>query len=347
MINLKVPYKSQWDADANKTANDCGAASVAMILNYYGENVTTNDVFDKTGAGLGLISIAQIEKAIKSFGYTTKRIVQSTPEVLKSYLDKDIPVIALVHYGSLKSTQDKNFKGGHFFVVVGYRDDGYFVNDPNFKGSLRADGDHHFYTKSEFEKAWSDASLDGNQARSFQIINRKKESMPEKDALTECLSQHKKLVSEADKKDQAIKGLEAEVLQKETEISGLKTSIEEKETENTTLGKQVSAYKGEVTKKEAQITELQTQVADLQKDSQKDVAGETSKESMRLLVSGIVGTAVTYLYSQYPVLGQIGVEQSVAVATVVAFIFRLADKAVHTIGKNIGSEQLKAGLMRF
>lgn len=174
-----------------------------------------------------------------------------------------------------------------------------------------------------------------------------KEDMPEKDALTECLSQHKKLVSEADKKDQAIKGLEAEVLQKETEISGLKTSIEEKETENTTLGKQVSAYKGEVTKKEAQITELQTQVADLQKDSQKDVAGETSKESMRLLVSGIVGTAVTYLYSQYPVLGQIGVEQSVAVATVVAFIFRIADKAVHTIGKNIGNGALKAGLMRF
>lgn len=172
-------------------------------------------------------------------------------------------------------------------------------------------------------------------------------TMPEKDALTECLAQHKKLVSEADKKDQAIKGLETEVLQKETEITGLKTSLEEKETENTTLGKQVSAYKGEVTKKEAQITELQTQVADLQKDSQKDVAGETSKESMRLLVSGIVGTAVTYLYSQYPVLGQIGVEQSVAVATVVAFIFRIADKAVHTIGKNIGNGALKAGLMRF
>ena len=174
-----------------------------------------------------------------------------------------------------------------------------------------------------------------------------KETMPEKDALTECLSQHKKLVSEADKKDKAIKGLETEVSKKETEIKGLKTSLEEKETENTTLGKQVSAYKGEVTKKEAQITELQTQVADLQKDSQKDVAGETSKESMRLLVSGIVGTAVTYLYSQYPVLGQIGVEQSVAVVTVVAFIFRLADKAIHTIGKNIGNDTLKSGLIRF
>lgn len=171
--NLLVPYKSQWDSDADKTGNDCGPASIAMILNYFGENLTTNQVFDKTGADQGLISVSQMQKAISAFGYSSMRKLSQTPVLLKSYIDQNLPVIALVHYGSLNSVQDKAFKGGHFFVVVGYRDDGYFVNDPNFKGSLRFQGDHHFFTKAEFEKAWQDCTLDGNQPNSLIVINRK------------------------------------------------------------------------------------------------------------------------------------------------------------------------------
>jgi hypothetical protein len=176
---------------------------------------------------------------------------------------------------------------------------------------------------------------------------RKKETMPVKNELTECLAQHAKLVDEANKKDKTISGLEAEVSQKETKISELQASLEEKEGEIATLNKQVAAHKGEVTKKDTEITNLNTQIAQLKAESKKDVAGETSKESMRLLVSGAVGTAVTYLYSQYPFLGQLGIEESVAVAAIVGYLFRIADKAVHTIGKNIGSDALKAGLMRF
>lgn len=172
--NLPVAYKSQWDSDATQTQNDCGPASIAMILNFYGENLTTNQVFEKTGAGSGLIGIDEMVKAIQAFGYTCFRKTQSSVAELKSYLDQGLPVIALVHYGSLGATvQDKKFKGGHFFVVVGYRDDGYFVNDPNFWEPLRKDGDHHFYPKADFEKAWNDANLDGNQVRSFQVINKK------------------------------------------------------------------------------------------------------------------------------------------------------------------------------
>lgn len=174
-----------------------------------------------------------------------------------------------------------------------------------------------------------------------------KESMPKKDALTECLAQHSKLVTEAAQKDKTIKGLEEEVLKKETKIGELQAALEEKETEISTLNKQVAAFKGEVTKKDTLIESLNTEITQLKSESQKDVAGETSKESMRLLVSGAVGAAVTYLYTRYPFLGQLGVEESVAVAAIVGYIFRIADKAVHTIGKNLGSDSLKGGLMRF
>jgi len=75
----------------------------------------------------------------------------------------------------------------------------------------------------------------------FELI-KGETSMPGTDPLKECLSQHAKLVTEATKK--------------ETEIKGLKASLEETSDQITTLGKQVSAYKGEVTKKENEIIEL-------------------------------------------------------------------------------------------
>lgn len=176
--NLPVPYKSQWDDDARGTANDCGPSSISMILNYYGEQTTTDQIYKATGAGLGLITIAQMQKAITSHGYDSQFKQNVSIEELKGLLDKNIPVIALVHYGSLNSVQDKTYKSGHFFVVVGYRSDGYYVNDPNFKGEFRAHGDHHFFTKDEFEKAWSDCYLDKNPNNSILIIVKRPVATP-------------------------------------------------------------------------------------------------------------------------------------------------------------------------
>lgn len=169
-VNLPVPFKSQWDSDAEATRNDCGPASIAMVLNHLGIKASTDAVFAKTGAGLGLITVAQLQKAITAYGLRSEFLTNCTPEKLKELLEQGIAPIALVHYGSLKSTQDKEFKGGHFFTVVGYRDDGYFVNDPNFKEQYRSDGDHHNYTKEEFEKSWSDCHLDGNPDNCLLII---------------------------------------------------------------------------------------------------------------------------------------------------------------------------------
>lgn len=172
--NLPVLYKSQWDQDARMTANDCGPASIAMVLNYYGHPVTTDEVYARTGAGNGIINFPQMFKAISSYGFEYQHTKNSTPEQLKKYIDQGLPVIALVRYGSLKSVQNTNYKSGHFFTVVGYRNDGYFVNDPNFWGNSRSNGDHHFYSKEEFEQAWlRDNSLDQNPNGSLIVISPK------------------------------------------------------------------------------------------------------------------------------------------------------------------------------
>lgn len=172
--NLSVPYLSQWDQTAVLSNNDCGAAAVAMILNYYGENLTVDQVQQKTGSSGGLVTIEQLQKAITACGYSSEVYTGQTFDNLKNFLTRGLPVVALVHYGSLTSTQDKQFKGGHFFDVVGYRsDNSVYVNDPNFKDALRKDGDHHVYTFQEFMAAWGSCNQDGNPNNTLVVISKK------------------------------------------------------------------------------------------------------------------------------------------------------------------------------
>lgn len=222
-VNLKVPYKSQWDADAKGTQNDCGPASVAMILGYFGLAVTTDAVYEKTGAGAGLIGIAQMEKAIKALGYTTYRKVQSSLDEIRKVLDSGLPVIALVHYGSMGSGRQDDYTGAHFLVVRGYKDGGFYLNDPNFWDSMRSKGENWFIAESTFLKAWNDAAKDGNQARSFQVINPKAGQTPGGGSMgTElevCLVDRKKFW---DERDAAL----AELTTAKTKIEELKADVD-------------------------------------------------------------------------------------------------------------------------
>lgn len=172
MINLPVIYSSQWDPDASEDhADDCGPTCIKMILNFYGGNYTINQIFEKTGATAGqLITFAQMFNAINSCGFKYEYLTGQTPQKLQSLLDKGVLAIALVHYGNLSSRQDQRYQGAHFVTPVGYRDDGYFVNDPDFWGSFRQDGDHHFFTKTDFETAWGNCKLDGNPNNSLLVI---------------------------------------------------------------------------------------------------------------------------------------------------------------------------------
>lgn len=186
-INRSVPYTSQWDDEASDIRDDCGSASIDMILSYYGENYTVNDIVKRTGVLTGLVSVSALMKAIKSYGFNCEYLRGCTPDFLKSLLVKNIIPIALVHYGDLSSRQDQNFKGGHFFVPVGFRNGSYFVNDPDFWGAYRKDGDHHNYISSEFEKAWGNCHLDQNPDNTLLVIYPKnyQETSPSEPQITD------------------------------------------------------------------------------------------------------------------------------------------------------------------
>lgn len=179
--NLSVPYISQWDNIASASKNDCGSVSLTGILNFYGETLTPDQVFEKTGAGPGFITLPQLAKAAAYYGYKCEAFTNGTPDAIKGFISQGIPVITVVHYGLLSSRQDINFSGPHIYLTVGFRPDGYFVNDPDFWGQFRKDGDHHFYTTADFENAWEQSALDGNIRNTYMVVYPKKQAIADTD----------------------------------------------------------------------------------------------------------------------------------------------------------------------
>jgi len=170
VVNLSVPYHSQDDQDDHDSPNTCGPTAVAMVMDLLGEAHSGNEVFVKTGAGQGVITVQQILNAIQSFGFKCEYKTGLQFSDLQELLQEGLPPIVLVKAKYLTSREDQGYNNGHFLVLDGYRADGVTVNDPDFYGTLRPQGDHHFYTMSEFMNAWSNCHEDSNPDCSAIVI---------------------------------------------------------------------------------------------------------------------------------------------------------------------------------
>lgn len=164
-----IPYKSQYDADADEFRNDCGPACLAMMLAGYGLSVSTNAVYRKTGTRAhGYVSIGNLMRAAQSYGHTMDFKHSWTLEQLQAKLSEGRPVMALVHYGvwsKLKggaATQSR-FEGPHFVLVVGFDDEYIYVNDPLWKEERRIEGFRKAWTHQEFMVAWGSCHKDNNR----------------------------------------------------------------------------------------------------------------------------------------------------------------------------------------
>lgn len=167
-----IPYKSQYDPDAEEFRNDCGPACLAMVLNGFGINVSTNAVFRKTGAKANnYVSVSQLMRASLSYGLPFDYFYAWTIDKLKAAVQDGTPVIALVHYGAWSqinpgiSTQN-TFQGPHFVVVLGFDDQYIYVNDPLWKAERRAEGYRKAWTYEQFDAAWGSNHEDRNRDRS-------------------------------------------------------------------------------------------------------------------------------------------------------------------------------------
>ena len=118
----------------------CGPASLASVMNYWGVHVTPDDIAKEiySKSARGTLNIDMIIYAQKK-GLTSNQYKGSI-EDLKKNIVSGYPIIVLVDYGiSL-------LKVHHFMVVIGYNDYGIIVNSGNEKENLISD--------NEFQKSW-------------------------------------------------------------------------------------------------------------------------------------------------------------------------------------------------
>jgi hypothetical protein len=84
--------------------------------------------------------------------------------------------------------------------------------------------------------------------------------------------------------------------------------------------------------KEKKLAELEAQVAVDPKSPNK----ESLKEAIRYLVSVLIAMGVTWVYKQYPFLGELQPDQTVIVIATTTVVVRAMDKWLYQFEKNKG-----------
>ncbi len=118
-VQLDVPYRTQSDLhpDSNRNSQDCGPASLSMMMAWAGVDTTVDAVSEEMGLiGDNFSHFRDIERTARGFDFkpATRQSFQLT-DVLASLI-QGYPVLSLVYYHVLKPGK----LYGHFLVPVGY-----------------------------------------------------------------------------------------------------------------------------------------------------------------------------------------------------------------------------------
>jgi predicted double-glycine peptidase len=159
---LSVPYVSQLGSDADAHANDCGAASAAMLLAAYQKSSITPDEFytQFNISGDPYLSVTQIRSAMQKMGLLTEfRAGLSVPDLF-NLVATGKPAIVLIRYKVLfeAGLTEKSFQGPHFAVVVGIDPKYVYMHDPLYSDPIM--GEAHPYPLETFWQAWKAVAID-------------------------------------------------------------------------------------------------------------------------------------------------------------------------------------------
>lgn len=168
-VLLEVPYRSQLDGSPYAGSN-CGPASLGMVLEAYGVDVSTvklralvNDLqgtWDVFDSGTAIENIAGIARRYE----LRPTLRRWTLDEVRASLDAGVPIVAQVWYPALPGRRDESYRGDHFIVLIGYRGDTFFEHDPiHVRGgpgvAIRAEQLELAWTKGDLP--WSGVALAG------------------------------------------------------------------------------------------------------------------------------------------------------------------------------------------
>jgi len=123
-----------------QTSYQCGPASLAGVLNYWGVKVTTDEIAGEiySASARGTLDIDMVLYAQKKGLLATQ--YEGNLEDVRKNVSSGHPIIVLVGYGF--SLIQKN----HFMVIIGYNDHGVIVNSGK--------DSNKFIPEKDFLKSW-------------------------------------------------------------------------------------------------------------------------------------------------------------------------------------------------
>lgn len=109
-----------------QTLNDCGPASIAMVLGYYGRNIPVADISRATKPSPShYMQTAAISQYVQPLGFASTQFSGGNINHVRQLIALGVPVIALQYYRELGRLP-------HFRVVTGFDDRSrqFFIHDP-------------------------------------------------------------------------------------------------------------------------------------------------------------------------------------------------------------------------
>ena len=153
VVLTEVPFISQ-------AKNNCGYASLEMVLRSKGESIDQYELADNSEAVLkNGVSAEQILVKAQELGFINSSIASCGLNNMLELIQQGFPVIARVY--------NKDFTAGHFVVVTGFNKDSeiLYVNDPEVGNT-----DTIEISFSDFQALWDVNTLGKNNSNFLMII---------------------------------------------------------------------------------------------------------------------------------------------------------------------------------
>ena len=186
MPRLNIPYRSQWDDDARFNNSDCGPTCLAMVLNYFGVDITPDGVYaflPDTGPN-DFTTFGDLMRVARHFGlradYASYGEITAAFGQLRAQVDAGRSPIALVKYRPWAAVTGNPYEWGHFVVVTGYDDAHVAMHDPLFGLWVQRDrGAHVAMPLDLFAAGWGGFPADENPNWACVIVDRLAAPVPE------------------------------------------------------------------------------------------------------------------------------------------------------------------------
>ena len=142
----------------------CGAASLKVVLDYYGLEKSEKELSELIGIESGIgTDDRDIVRVAKLFGFKTLTKNESDFSDIETWLKKEVPVIVDWFTRGRADYPDSAIADGHYSVVCGLNEKYIYLQDPEI-GGLRK------MSRDDFMKVWFDFS--GEYIKADELILR-------------------------------------------------------------------------------------------------------------------------------------------------------------------------------